>query len=81
MNTAYNLHHSPSDWHMNTAYKRQKHVHNNLPYVEPQEIVIGSKLVLVQKGSKKMLMDKPETFSYIPVLETIIQQMLLKKDL
>ena len=62
--------------HVETTYKRQQFLHTSVPYVEPREVVVGSKLVTVSKGNKRVVVDKPETFAYIPIIETI-QQLLL----
>ena len=61
---------------MKTTYKRQQSLRISVPYAEPREVVVGSTLVTVSKWNKKVVVDKPETFAHIPIIETI-QQLLL----
>ena len=61
---------------MQTTYKRQKYMHNSMPFVGPIEKVIGNKLVSIVKGNKRIILEKPESYAYIPIIDTI-QQLLL----
>ena len=61
---------------MKTTYKRQKYLHDSIPFVRPAEKVIGNKLVSIVKVDKRILVEKPESYAYISIIDTI-QQLLL----
>ena len=55
-----------------------KYVKENFHYVEQKEVKLGTKLLRSNRGGKRIICEKDETFIYIPILKSL-QQLLSNK--
>ena len=50
-----------------------KYVKENFHYVEQKEVKLGTKLLRSNRGEKRIICDRDETFIYIPILKSLQQ--------
>ena len=64
---------------LSTNYLQASYIKKNLNYVEPKEIVLGKKISRKNSKNKRLLVEKEETFQYIPLIESLCQLLSNKK--
>ena len=64
---------------LRTNYLQTTFIKKNLNYVEIKEVVLGKKISVKHWKNKRVLVEKDETFIYIPIVESLRQLLSNKK--
>lgn len=58
---------------LGTSYLQASYIKKNLNYVQTKEVVLGKKILRRNWKDKRSLVEKDETFQYIPLIESLCQ--------
>ncbi|XP_028416857.1 uncharacterized protein LOC114541068 [Dendronephthya gigantea] len=64
---------------LGTNYLQASYIKKHLNYVDTKEIVLGKKISRKNSKNKRLLIEKEETFQYIPLIESLCQLLSNKK--